>query len=326
MRIVSIIAVVGALVAITLISYSSRSEHNLESQFYTFMTDYGKSYSSQEELEFRMQVFKLNMQEAQRIQALNPDALFGVNQFADMTDEEFRRLLGDFPHDDDSIPNEIATEITAGPSNIDWRPMMNPVQNQRTCGCCWSFAATATFETHLNIRGLGLTKLSEQEMIDCVKTCNGCNGGLAHKVYTWLSENDASTNAYCLWDTYRYNNTEGVCQSRTCDRAQYNRDTGYGMVASDEAAILKQLEKGPISVSVDATLWKNYINGTLTDCTQNTNHAVVLSGYNNGEKGAKPYWIIRNSWGPNWGEKGSINLLYGNNTCNITRRPSYPTF
>lgn len=84
------------------------------------------------------------------------------------------------------------------------------------------------------------------------------------------------------------------------------------MIGNGEPGILTQLQKGPVSVSVDASTWATYKGGIMTDgCGTETNHAVVVSGYIEGCTG--PYWIIRNSWGNDWGVAGHLFLKYGTN-------------
>lgn len=66
---------------------------------------------------------------------------------------------------------------------------------------------------------------------------------------------------------------------------------------------------GPIAIAVDASTWHSYDSGIFNGCNQvnpDINHGVVLVGY--GEEKGQKYWIVRNSWSPNWGEKGFIRL------------------
>lgn len=67
--------------------------------------------------------------------------------------------------------------------------------------------------------------------------------------------------------------------------------------------------KGPVVVSADAAGWETYGGGVYDNCPRNAavNHAVLAVGY--GKSAGGKYWIIRNSWGPEWGEDGHMRLL-----------------
>lgn len=315
----TILSVLTTVVAIYLITMSPAQDSQLQSEFYDFMAQYGKSYNSESELEFRFEVFKQNMAQAKIYQEQNPLARFGVTIFSDQTEQEMLARMGDMNVDVESTPVEYATETTTPNGDIDWTKYMQPIQNQGSCGSCWAFAATATFEAWSNLKSGDKTKYSEQELVDCVSACSGCNGGLAHLGYDWLSTTSGS---FCTSTSYPYQARQGTCKASSCGGKA--KDKGHGMAASNEGAILKQLEKGPISISVDAGVWHSYQGGILTSCGQTTNHAVVIAGFK--DNGANSYYIVRNSWGPSWGEKGYIYLKYNTNICNITRRPSYPVF
>jgi len=313
----AILSVVAAVAAVVFVSYSPVQSPTLESEFYTYMAEFGKSYTSEAEVEYRMQVFKQNMKQAKALNELNPDAEFGATIFSDLTDEEMLRRMGDLDMEvDTAIEHFFETAEPNG--DINWISKFSPIQNQGSCGSCWAFAATANFEAWNNIIGKGLTKFSEQELVDCVTTCSGCNGGLANLAYDWLASNQ-----FCTLESYPYLAKGGSCHSSTCKTEV--TDKGHGMVSTGEAGILKKLSEGPVSVSIDATVWKNYKGGILSEgCTMNTNHAVVVAAFN--DQGADSYWTIRNSWGTGWGEQGYIRVHYGTNMCNIERRPSYPVF
>ena len=89
-------------------------------------------------------------------------------------------------------------------------------------------------------------------------------------------------------------------------------------------------ENGPVSIAIDATslyvYWGGIVKGHL--CTadkSNADHAVLLVGYGSqknifGEE--VKYWIVKNSWGADWGEKGYFRLLRGMNTCGVANFPT----
>lgn len=88
--------------------------------------------------------------------------------------------------------------------------------------------------------------------------------------------------------------------------------SGYTNIPTNsyEELIEALYTEGPIAVAVDASRWHFYQSGVFSDCdTENPviNHGVLLVGYGvDPEQG--PYWTIRNSWGPGYGEGGYIRI------------------
>jgi len=84
------------------------------------------------------------------------------------------------------------------------------------------------------------------------------------------------------------------------------------------------LQKHPISVAVNAIPWQFYIKGVFPNalCGKALDHGVTLVGLETTSK--QQVWVIKNSWGRGWGEKGYIRLAEGN-TCGVCRQSSYPT-
>jgi len=90
------------------------------------------------------------------------------------------------------------------------------------------------------------------------------------------------------------------------------------MIDDNEDAMVAALNtNGPLSVALDATYWSFYSGGIYDSSCSSTrmNHGVLLVGY--GEEKDVKYWIIKNSWGESWGEKGYIRLIRGKNKCGV---------
>lgn len=314
----AILSVVTVLAATYFLVSSPSVDATLESQFNTFIGMYGRNYASEDERAFRLSVFQENMKEAEKLNKQSKTATFGITKFSDWTDEEFQVLLGDrvtYPSDYvEKYTDVVESEVGF---SADHRQHFKPIQNQGSCGSCWTFAAAATFEAYSSINNNGVPKLSEQELVDCVTKCSGCNGGLANLAYDWLVDTK-----FIPLDKYPYHAANEVCKAQQLQDEGVANDRGSGLIVSGEDGILHRLgHEGPVSISIDASVWKTYTGGVLdSGCGMSTNHAVVVAAFENDA------YIIRNSWGENWGENGFIRLAYGKNMCNIEKRPSYPVF
>ena len=317
---IAILSIIAVLGAVFIMQMSPGADSQLESDFQKFISEYGRSYNSQPEYDFRMQIFKENLEKAAELQKKSPLATFGVTQFSDWTHEEFVRLLGD--RNDLEAKQCTYSEVDETEVNgdsVDWESGFVSIQNQGACGSCWSFAAAATFEFYWNRKTGNLIKASEQQLVSCDTTYDsGCNGGLANNAYYWLA-----SHAFCTGQSYPYEAKDTSC--KTCSSTIGKTQGCQSVTRYSESALKAAVFKGPISVSVDASVWHSYTGGILTEpeCGHSTNHAVVIVGYNTDSSGI-PYYTVRNSWGKEWGENGHIRMKAGTNTCDITRRPGYP--
>jgi C1A family cysteine protease len=114
----------------------------------------------------------------------------------------------------------------------------------------------------------------------------------------------------------RYNAVQKNC---TAPHKPVARISGYGFITrnNNESAMMSFLvNEGPPSVAVDAQIWHYYKGGVITrNCGQSLNHAVQLVGYDTIDN--IPVWIVRNSWGADWGINGYIYVKRGANVCGI---------
>ncbi|CAL4122625.1 unnamed protein product, partial [Meganyctiphanes norvegica] len=216
------------------------------------------------------------------------------------------------------------------PESMDYRvkKAFNPIQRQYPCGSSWAFSAVSSIESHIFLKTNEQVKLSEQYLIDCSKGFGfpnetghtGCGPGWKSGAMEYVIKNGI---AYA--DTYPYNGTVGTCNQdaqKTPHRVKEIKEVTNG---SDTELLNALLHLGPVAVSIfTSENFGNYTGGIFEDelChdANETNLAVVLVGYGkeDGESGKK-YWIIRNSYGDNWGEKGYMKLSRDiNNHCLIS--------
>lgn len=241
-----------------------------------------------------------------------------------MTKYEFQKHLGKkAPVEHDSVTELATSNLT---TSVDWRTKgaVNPVQDQGQCGSCWAFSSTAAMEGEHFIKTGKLLKLSEQQFVDCDPRSSGCNGGL--EMYAFMY---AKTNPQELESSYPYTARTGKCSAVASK--ELVTATSYTAVPKKSDAQLKAaINAQPTCVSVEAdTDFQMYKSGILNakNCGTNLDHAVTAVGYGADASGNQ-YYIIRNSWGPSWGEKGYIRVaagVDGNGVCGILLDSTRPT-
>jgi len=292
-------------------------------QFKEFMVQYNKVYSSQEEMERRLQIFHENLKTAEKLQSLDQgSAEYGVTKFSDLTEEEFRStylnpLLSQWTLQQ---PMKPATPPQGpAPASWDWRDhgAVSPVKNQGMCGSCWAFSVTGNIEGQWFLKNGSLLSLSEQELVDCDALDQACRGGLPSNAYEAIkklggleSEND-----------YTYTGKKQGCNFTSRKVAAYiNSSTELSKDESEIAAWLT--ENGPISAALNAFAMQFYRKGVSHPFKIFCNpwmidHAVLLVGF--GERKGIPFWAIKNSWGEDYGEQGYYYLYRGSNACGINK-------
>ena len=108
---------------------------------------------------------------------------------------------------------------------------------------------------------------------------------------------------------YSYSGRDGSCKYSSSKTVTNAKPSGYKSVTRTEAGYMEALKESPIAIAMDADDIFDYGDGVIKACptTNRSNHGVVLIGY--GTSGSDKYWIIKNSWGSRWGEKGYFRIL-----------------
>lgn len=230
------------------------------------------------------------------------------------------------------------------------------VENQKYCGSCWSFSTAQDISgAHFLATG-ELLRLSEQQLVACDVKNWGCDGGYPFMAMQYISqfggmvtEADYPYKGICAWDACGENPDGQDDPTPTCHKQVLNgalqtervaHVAGYQLVAMgaeyEALAQLALVRNGPLSVAFNAAGMDYYLHGILgcdtgTEYTKSgcisdpteygtcdptaLDHAVLLVGY--GVQDGIPYWVIKNSWGSEWGEDGYYRLLRGSNTCGV---------
>ncbi|KAL4710281.1 hypothetical protein ACJJTC_003561 [Scirpophaga incertulas] len=266
-----------------------------EHHFDEFIRNFNKQYANEQEREVRFRIFKNNLVVINRRNAVDT-AEHAVNQFSDLTTEEFQQYYGCI--DMNSTKASSCTENIAktsmnysAPTSFDWRDKnkVTSVKAQGLCGSCWTFSVMGSVEGKYSMVHDDLKDFSEQQLVDCDPNSHGCH---------------AKENGQCYYDPSKKAATVTGC---------------YHHQFSDEEDLKQVLiDHGPLSVSINGDLLKTYRVGVLATCPyRNLNHAVLIVGY--GMDGIVPYWIIKNSWSTNWGESGYVRIQMSQDHCAMSK-------
>jgi len=215
--------------------------------------------------------------------------------------------------------------------SIDWRDKnkVSSVKNQEKCGGCWAFSSTGAIESAYAIKNNVLYNLSQQELLDCSYLNHGCQGGSMDLAFQFVTRNGLCTNS-----SYPYQAMREECQKRDCDSVV--QISNYSDVTqNNEIALSRAVSRQPVSVAIQANKrsFQLYQSGIYSDfeCGTKLDHGVLIVGYGTDREGfgqSMDYWIIKNSWGPEWGDNGYIriqrNIEDEKGLCGIAMQPSYP--
>jgi hypothetical protein len=245
---------------------------------------------------------------------------------------------------------------------------VNKPKDQGTCGSCWSYGTTGTIEGAVAMKTNSLPLLSEQNLLDCSWYWgnNACNGGEDFNGLAWILQSNNGSIASA--DSYgpavsQYLNTDGYCHFSLRDKLITNPYTGAQVKAGakvtacyhilnhwnpltecnqttnvcptpDPKEVVPALNeaiasKGPISVSIDATVPEFYFYSSgwfyHEDCKSDLNdidHTVLAVGYETSPSGQR-HTVIRNSWSDKWGEKGYAKISQKDNNCGVATTATF---
>ncbi|KAK9053906.1 hypothetical protein SSX86_024981 [Deinandra increscens subsp. villosa] len=310
------------------------SENSSYESHEQWMGRYGRNYKDPEEKERRSQIYQKNVHYIETFNnAMNKGYKLAVNEFADLTNEEFKTTRNRFKAHEcsPSTPAFRYENVTAVPSSVDWRKKgaVTPIKDQGQCGCCWAFSAVAAMEGITQLKTGKLVSLSEQELVDCDTSGvdQGCEGGLMDNAFDFIVNNKGLTTE----TNYPYTGVDGTCNSKS-ESNHAATITGHEDVpANSESALLKAVASQPVSVAIDASGsdFQFYSSGVFKgDCGTELDHGVTAVGYGTSDDGTK-YWLVKNSWGTSWGLEGYIMMQRDveakEGICGIAMQASYPT-
>ncbi|XP_026228393.1 cathepsin K [Anabas testudineus] len=309
-------------------------EVTLDAQWEQWKGTHSKEYNGLNEEGIRRAIWEKNML---MIEAHNQEAALGMhsyelgmNHLGDMTSEEvvekMTGLLVPLNHES-SFTMDLDDKVSKLPKSVDYRKkgMVTSVKNQGSCGSCWAFSSAGALEGQLAKKTGQLVDLSPQNLVDCVTGNEGCGGGYMTTAFEYVHQNGGIDSE----EAYPYVGEDQPCRYNSSGMAAQCKGYKEIPVGNEHALAVALYKAGPVSVAIDAmqSSFQFYQRGIYYDpnCNkEDINHAVLAVGYGVTAKGKK-YWIVKNSWGETWGNKGYILMARNRgNLCGIASLASYP--
>ncbi|XP_019193301.1 PREDICTED: senescence-specific cysteine protease SAG12-like [Ipomoea nil] len=320
-------------------------QHSMRLRHQQWMAYHGKVYVDTYEADMRFNIFRNNVERIETFNAgPNKGYKLGVNKFADLTNDEFRRLHlvgGYVGRQNQKVEGFMSASkskhfryanATNLPSTVDWRNKgaVTPIKDQGNCGSCWAFAVVAAVEGIHKLKTGNLVSLSEQELVDCDRKSYGCDGGFPISAFQFIVNNNGLTTE----ENYPYKGKQHrVCNfMKTASKAV--RISGYERVpAKNETALMQAVAHQPVLLEINGGdfHFRFYEKGVFSGkCKPHLDHGVTAVGYGTtAGDGGKKYWVIKNSWGTRWGENGYMRIQrdYADKKglCGLAKAASYPT-
>ena len=354
----------GAYLAVSAINLGSVQAN--QSERIDNKPQYGKVYEGEVDAS-RGAIYERNRQPMNQFNTERPEAgsfQLKLNHLADFSKSELAKLNELRPKKgaDEPPPNTpeeqafldaiLADTSIEVPDALDWREApgrVSEVKNQGQCGSCWAFSAVGALEGQEKVRNprrrsitslkqslLGnrntnatVTPLSEQNLVDCVTGDYGCGGGEIEDALRYIKtaggiDDEAS---------YPYEELTGECRFDK-DKVAFRDNGAARLPIGDEQQLKAVVAKfGPVAVAIDADSdsFLDYEDGVYIDDNcgneyDDLGHAVLVVGYGTDPKEGD-YWIVKNSWGMEWGYDGYIKMARNRkNMCGIATEGVIPTF
>lgn len=319
-------------------AFFAQGGENLGAEWKAFKTKYGRNYLDGPEDAFRFKIFAENRR---NIAAHNDKFHRGLlsyrlamNDFGDMHSEEFLEM---YNCGNENVTEEEAVtflppeniDLRKLPETVDWRKKgyVTPIKNQGACGACWAFSATGSLEGQYFRKTGKLVRLSEQNLVDCVERevrGSRCRSGSPGSSFRYVRDNGGIDTE----KSYPYVGRRQRCKFR---KGHVGANvTGFVKIKKGSEELLKiaVATVGPISAFINPTFraMRFYKYGIVDEptCTAtHLTHVVLVVGY--GVKHGKKYWLIKNSYGRNWGHSGYAMIARDkNNMCGVASSASYP--
>lgn len=308
------------MIAILIYLSSSRIKFlNEERSFIQWMRSTNQ-YFIGNEYHFRLGLF---IARSRYIQEFNkhPGKTFTVshNKYSCFTAPESKMLVGFHSKRNKPLKknSEVIQNFSKPPAFLDWREkgVVNPVNEQGNCESSWAISVASTCESSFAIRKGTLFTFSVQNLIDCVTSESGCDGGSPEPAFEYVLKNQDGQ--FMSEIDYPYKGIQGNClfdSAKTVGKINsFLIGTG---VESDLISCIGYFGPFSAKMNADSSSFLLYSGGIYQDdsCSfWSADHSVTCVGY--GNENDINYWIVKNSWGTSWGEEGYFRIVRGKYLC-----------
>ena len=285
-----------------------------------------------------------------------------LNKFSDLSSTEFKQTyLGYKPSSSPPNSSSSAKNKNVVPfpyentfpkeTVVDWREKgkVTGVKDQGQCGSCWAFSAVGALEGAAAIAANYSWSdvdnddadpgFSEMEIVECLtykgKADDGCNGGEITDAFDFIVKYGLVPESIYIYDDSP-DGAKCFTEDLNASLAKAHLTSYYNVTSNNGTALLQAVSKQPISIAIDASCddFQSYDSGVFDlSCGTDLDHGVLLAGYqqehNADGKLIDGYWMVKNSWGYDWGDSGYIEMemnLKDNDPgcCGINMQPSAP--